>query len=366
MKISVAGKPVKLWINGVLCQLSGITSGGTPTPPEPIEPGVSTFEWLPMSTPTISQETRGSYYGLSYGNGIFATIDFWGENQDAFYSNDGITWFNTKITGIGEYDHIRNIAYGNGIFVAMPNIGDFNLWSLDGKNWNRQDIDYGNGSWDNTFTYGNGKFIAIDGSSYNCICIESSDGIEWEATQTPAADWELSTYGMGKFVVFEGNSDKFMYSSDIKAWTVGTLPLSLNWKTLTYGGDKFLALANNTDKYLYSKNGIAWIEGTLPFSAHWAKITYGGGHFVAISEYTNQVIDSVDGIHWNVTKLPIFVYDDHSAGSNYWSDVVYGDNKFVAINGLYAKNGFDGAYTVPIENEVSKIGTAKIGTAKVE
>jgi hypothetical protein len=70
-------------------------------------------------------------------------------------------------------------------------------------------------------------------------------------------------------------------------------------------------------------NQILWSQYSLPSSATWSEITYGNGKFVAVASGTTTAAYSVDGTSWTATTLP------GSAAT--WISVAYGNNKYIAV-----------------------------------
>ena len=170
-------------------------------------------------------------------------------------------------------------------------------------------------------TYGNGKFVAVTGSSSKAAY--STDGIGWTSASLPSsAYWNSVTYGNGKFVAVAGNSSKAAYSTDGISWTSASLPLSTNWQSVTYGNGKFVAVptTHNTassSQAAYSTNSINWTSVSLP-SSGWQSVTYGNGKFVAVGG--RKAAYSTDGINWTQVTLSSFFYS-----------ATYGNGKFVAV-----------------------------------
>lgn len=64
------------------------------------------------------------------------------------------------------------------------------------------------------------------------------------------------------------------------------------------------------------------VEITLPYGNNWSDVVYGNGKFVAVAENSSVAIYSTNGITWTETTMPT---------SAQWKSVVYGDGKFIAI-----------------------------------
>ena len=84
-------------------------------------------------------------------------------------------------------------------------------------------------------------------------------------------------------------------------------------------------------------------------NTNWKGITYGNGKYVAVGR--NKIISSTDGINWETIKE----YEDKA-----FTDVAYGDGKFVAIenfaSALYSTNGIDWEQVnIPYQTYLTKI-----------
>jgi hypothetical protein len=103
--------------------------------------------------------------------------------------------------------------------------------------------------------------------------------------------------------------------------------------TLWIPGGKFVAIANSGNIAAYSTNGINWTAASMPSTGNWSNVTYGNGKFVAVDN--SRAAYSTDGINWEpATTLP---------NNQHWRDVTYGDGRFVAVgNGNAAAYSTDG------------------------
>ena len=128
-----------------------------------------------------------------------------------------------------------------------------------------------------------------------------------------------------------------MYSFNADKWTKSTPPLySLNnGYCLTSGKGIFVGLAYSNGGEAYSNDGIHWTIISCP-GAYWSDVTYGNARFVAVGRsYSNQGVSmySDDGIAWTTAT-----YVDPV---NQWSSVTYGNGKFVAVgtSSMYSGDG---------------------------
>lgn len=114
--------------------------------------------------------TTGQFYSVTYGNGLFVVVGMDNGPNVAItlISSDGITWTPTLLGTIGGYN---SVAYGNGQFVAlggqspMPSSnpewrGDSIFVSTNGLTWTN---DSSTGLANHLFSvaYGNGLFVVV-------------------------------------------------------------------------------------------------------------------------------------------------------------------------------------------------------------
>lgn len=96
---------------------------------------------------------------------------------------------------------------------------------------------------------------------------------------------------------------------------------------VAYGNGKFVAVLNGSGKALCSADGINWTEVTMPAVQIWSDVVYGDGKFVALSQSltkpyaTNKAAYSTDGINWTEVTMPL---------NQAWCRAAYGGGKFVA------------------------------------
>ena len=156
--------------------------------------------WAELSTlPTASSNET---WGLLAYNGetiVALTTDFFGKAQTFAYSTDnGDTWTQGTMPISVNW---RAITYGNGKFVAIT----YNKVAVsdDGINWTLTDNEIANLR---NIVFGNGLFV-ITPSSGN-VCYYSADGISWANTTLPeSGDWRALAYGNDKFVAFPFTAD---------------------------------------------------------------------------------------------------------------------------------------------------------------
>ncbi|MFA5933795.1 MAG: hypothetical protein WC795_01040 [Candidatus Paceibacterota bacterium] len=264
---------------------------------------------------------------VAYGNGLFVAVAGTGSGNRVMTSPDGINW--TIRTSAVDNQWV-GITYGNGLFVAISADGTSNrvMTSPDGITWTSR-----TSAADNTWrdvTYSNGLFVAVASTGSGNRVMTSPDGITW-TSRTSAADnsWLGVTYGNGLFVAVSttGSGNRVMTSPDGITWTSRTSAVDNNWIAVTYGNGLFVAVSNTgtSDRVMTSPDGITWTSRTSAADNSWFGITYGNGLFVAIgaSGTGNRVMTSPDGITW-VTRT--------SVADNIWEGITYGNGMFVAVS----------------------------------
>lgn len=114
------------------------------------------------------------HYGLTYGNDMFVCSS--GpiiSSHSSYYCKDGINWIEGGTILSGNVG-VQDLAYGNGIFVAVGGNGK-SAYSTDGINWTN--VTFSSGTFYG-ITFANNKFICVGNSGYSFY---SSDGINWTA-----------------------------------------------------------------------------------------------------------------------------------------------------------------------------------------
>ena len=156
-----------------------------------------------------------------------------------------------------------DIAYGNGLFVALSDIYSNEMISTttDGEEWKRQIVSMNN-IW-TSICFGNDTFVAVGYNSDNFNCVAVYNGNEWitRSASENSSKWVDVAYGDGKFVavaeISTTSRKNIMVSVDNgHNWISVRSPISDNPKKILYGNGQFVILG---EKYiLISSNGINW------------------------------------------------------------------------------------------------------------
>lgn len=213
---------------------------------------------------------------------------------------------------------------GNRI-VALRKNGD-GAYSDDGGNtWT--EFDNAAGAWGyKDMIYAKGKYYAVAESTSDIYY--SSDGINWlEGDIGDVATWRGIAYAKGIFVAV-GNGTKASYSLDGEAWTMTTLPASLNWSAVEWCGDRFIAVARDSATAAYSFDGETWNSLELPASAKWGRIAYGNGTTIILAttengNYTKEYLVS--------NNNQVFTFKEFSSSRNF-KDIAFYNGVWVATS----------------------------------
>jgi hypothetical protein len=133
----------------------------------------------------------------------------------------------------------------------------------------------------------------------------------------------------GRFVSLT-SAENARFSDDGLDWTEVTLPLS-DYKKLVHGNNRFLALSHNTNALAYSLNGISWDLTVLPSVANWNDGVYGDGKFVLVNG-TDIVASSTNGTTWTTSSIPDDTDGAPDSTESVWNGITYGKGKYVAIS----------------------------------
>ena len=295
---------------------------------------------------------------IAYHNGIFVAVanTLTDQNAMAWSEDYGKTWTGI-LTGTeeGQTRHINNITrviHGGGKFVAVGHAGRI-TWSLNGKSWNL--IEAGTETGQTQFPAGAGTQIR---------------GIAW-------GEVDENGKKVGRFVAV-GNAGRIAYSDDGITWTaipVGTgegqtaFPAAGHINAIAFGGGRFVAVGEG-GRMAWSDDGIEWNaiapgtgtgQSTFPtgFAGHIMNIAWGNGKFIAVG-MAGRMATSPNGETWTA----IAAGADGStflAASDTITGIAWGGGMFVAV-GTAGKMAWsdDGEEWNAIDNVESTFGANQI------
>ena len=170
---------------------------------------------LPYGTHTVrlvavQTGIDSEWRGITYGNGVWVTVNDHATNTRAMTSEDGITWI-ARVTAAD--NNWQDIVFAEGQFVACARTGTNNriMTSPNGVDWTIRTTPVDN--WWATITHGGGTFICTSWDGTGDRCISSPDGITWTSRTTPVDNkWVGSAYGNSIFVAvsIDGTGDRAM------------------------------------------------------------------------------------------------------------------------------------------------------------
>ena len=327
------------------------------TPIEPVIDDTAYYQIQPLvefSKPPFSKSTANlpvpiDWSGCAYGNGKFVAIaeSEFGNTTTGTYATsiDGVTWIQGTFPNFppnvptGSWSW-RDIAYGNGKFVAVADEGIV-ASSSNGTDWLVREL-----AEDSTFiqsrkiAYGDGYFVVM--STNGDVWWQSTDGINWQEYEAPGVvlgggiTVRGIAYGQGHFIVitsdFDSTANRIWYKSPSSTtWNENFTTTNISSiDDLIFGNNRFVAVQPGTSNVFYNvRNGKdTWVEvtGALPSPGNW-KIGYGQGVFIAVRQNSTEVCTSEDAITWTATTT--------TAARN-WSHICFGnpnyDGKFLLLS----------------------------------
>jgi hypothetical protein len=248
----------------------------------------------------------------------------------ASYSYDGINWRDVFLP----VDNCSMLIYGNGMFAAYNTVSGSMAYSYDGITWNEAAIKK-NGSSTTSFgynavAYGNGRYIAVGSTN---TAAYSTDGINWTTSSISfmRTNWVNVFYGDGKFIALDNRGANYaLYTSDGITWNAATLPVGIRSNSCAYGDGKFVMFDLTRNSGVYSEDGINWTAMQVADAPSdtsyigWSNVVYGNGKFIAVdtNANSNTAAYSYDGINWTLTTM---------SGMSSPDSVTYGNGMFVAV-----------------------------------
>ena len=244
--------------------------------------------------------------------------------------DDGLTWIDdaTDIaqTETGDAVGIRNVVWGNGLFVAFAAKV---LTSTDGKSWKA--VPKPDGQWLASMLYAEGQWVSSGG--YGWLATTTTDLGNW--TQHPpqkdytAAHHSRLALAHGKVngaesYVAINDAGVIWRATDGKTWlpTTGApvVPAGNTWGTaFAYGGGVFIGLPPSGMATIRSTDGGATWTSLPALATEATAIIYAQGHFTRVG--SGRVYTSPDGLTWT----------DHVAASAVSGDLTYGHGVYLMV-----------------------------------
>jgi hypothetical protein len=276
---------------------------------------------------------------------------------DSGYATSGIEATGYNVSTLNSLTW-GNIAYGSGIFAAMPveriplaaSINDIVL-SYDGVDWFKSS-NFPNIYRFRALNFVNDRFIAFKGPTP----FYSFDGISWLPGSFPSnipssGNFPFSeiAYGKNKFISFRrDNFTNFgVLSTDGVNWTQIPRPVEpININKIIYAGDdingRFVATCGNDSAgeresiSIYSMNGETWNVAIMPTAGEWLDIAHGNSVTIAI------------GLRLGSTAIGAISYNTGTTWSSFnilsqlWNSIIYANDMFLVLNRASGAYSYDG------------------------
>lgn len=267
-----------------------------------IEPRVSFAEpnFTQSAKTTNTLALTSEWTAIAYGDGMFMAIP--DKFATAGKSDDGITW-----TAVSLPDSTRSwtsIAYGNGYWVIISKNGELSetqsvvlVSKAAGDGWTTALLP-SKTTWKKV-VYGNGIFVAVSSTPDNCA-YSTDYGITWQTGGNPGVDGITSmTYGQGKFIVVGnvGGVGTGAISTDGGiSWQASNPTGNAAWSDIAFGNNLFVVVSSTSAAPAYSIDGITWSQGPYEITA--TSLVYGQGIFLSLDATGADAHTSEDGINW--------------------------------------------------------------------
>lgn len=297
---------------------------------------VATFSTWTEYTTTFNRVYRASI-PINGGGSILYTID-----------TGGIMNFNTSTntesTVLSPVYSIKDIAYGNGIFVAISSDAFSSCFtSTDGDTWTYRR--FNTAAAQNAFTgrrikYLNGNFIILSTST---IIFTSTDSITWTQGTTPNTTKNDIIWTGTNYVACTSDNGQLIYSSNLSSWTAvsgfgSSVGTGIIIEDLTHLGNGTIIAVARFGCILKSTNhGVSWSLKRAPSISiyDFCSVAYSAtdNELVAVTKTTNQIAYSIDqGDTWQTYQA------DTNYAAMQFNGVIQGNNDFI----VYGRNSLMG------------------------
>lgn len=244
------------------------------------------------------QIAGGTYlYDVVYANGMYVA----GGYQGVYTSQDAITWTQRLIPGFSSSD-VQNLAYGNGVFVAISGLTSVLAYSTDAINWTLATSSMGQEN-TGTLAFGGNCFLAT--GRYGKV-MRSTNGIDWSNVTTGLPTTVSSipyviVWTGSEFVITTDNSNQAVRSSDGITWsplTIGTRGTGTYYFGGVYAPGKGMLLIEGGYYRKSDSNLSNWTQYPLTGFGSVSAVIYDGTNFIAAAMSQSICKYSSDGITW--------------------------------------------------------------------
>ncbi|CAB4122378.1 hypothetical protein UFOVP36_40 [uncultured Caudovirales phage] len=326
-----------------------------------LKAGDIVYSYSPLKTPDFLRlfpeiEPPEVYGDYAYAISEYPEIDALLRTPLRAYSIRG-----TYTYGVGASFPVTEMAFGNGIFVAISSLANATIsTSYNGINWTLRPIWQGGpvaGATSGTFNgiyFAKGVFVitatGANATGNGTQVFTSTDGIHWTYTVISSTglltQWPI--YGVAGWLLLTNGTNWYRSTDNAVTWTsyqpttagVGkgraylngvyvtggfatsaagiaySVNNGLTWAAASTPVGQFGSIAASPAIFVAidtsgtagtiaasSYNGSSWTARTLPASAAWRCVAYGNGVFVALSSTGTIGATSADGTTWTLQNI---------------------------------------------------------------
>jgi hypothetical protein len=195
-----------------------------------------------------------SYWDIAYGNGIVIAVNTAGKYAKS--TDSGATWTESTISSLSSASTMA-ISYANGVFVAFDANNGIGAYSTNGTTWTATALP-STGRFYNTLNYNTGTELGLPhiGVGYAGMVATSTNGADWATMHLPTAyiSGKLS-YSNGVFIgtgALVGSTNSTIYlSEDGVDWTAQATGITAEYTLGAYdpGNDAYVVLAKSSVTY---------------------------------------------------------------------------------------------------------------------
>lgn len=221
---------------------------------------------------------------IIYGGGKFIATTFGGSNL-IMRSDDGIAWDSVDVTNLLSGGTMRDVSYGNGVYVVVLENSARVLVSSDGINWSTRNLP-SNSRWV-SIVFGNGKFIIVTLNA--ALSAVSSDGMSWSGVAIPTNSTVRIDHFKGMFMAYQWDSAQYATSvtGTTGSWTARTHPTGRYYATAN-SPNVHMTVSFQSDTSVATFDGINWSSSPMiGTTRQWLAVAHGNGMFVAIASNSN-------------------------------------------------------------------------------
>jgi hypothetical protein len=272
---------------------------------------VTSTDGLTWSDAALPFSLPRNLRSVTFANGTFVAVGDGRNSNGIWRSADGTNWSPAANAPMAE---LEDVAFGNGLFVAVGNDGAIHT-SPDGTTWTARDSTVGSRLLG--VTYGAGKFVVVGTRGR---ILSSVNGSTWSKETSGTPDRLEGVRFLGVFFVAVGENGTTLTSLNGTAWTKRSQGSTRDLDGMTKGNG-LIVMAGKGGTILTSSNGAQYVEQNSGVTNDLHGIGYGNGLFVAVGE-PEIILTSSNAVNWQVR---------HSGGISALKSVRRGNSSWVAV-----------------------------------